>query len=225
MGRLNETSTWPLLARSANGYVSPFGELTGLRLDRSPKRLEVVPYIVGDLKTQPSQAPNPLSKATDPTISGGMDLKYALGPGLTLTATINPDFGQVEADPAEVNLSAFESFFSERRPFFVEGSGIFQTNSNCDGDCGAPGRSALDERLGPGALRNAVEIPAQLPVQPESMGGMERGWRSPPLRAERQRPLTPTSRRSPMAAPRTTPAATPRSRTPATSSSSSGPTG
>lgn len=136
VGRLNETSTWPLLAKSATGYVSSFGELTGLRLDRSPKRLEVVPYVVGDLKTQPSQAPNPLSKATDPTVSGGMDLKYALGPGLTLTATINPDFGQVEADPAEVNLSAFESFFSERRPFFVEGSGIFQTNSNCDGDCG-----------------------------------------------------------------------------------------
>ena len=66
IGRLNETSTWPLLAKSANGYVSSFGELTGLRLDRSPKRLEVVPYVVGDVKTQPAEPGNPLTKATDP---------------------------------------------------------------------------------------------------------------------------------------------------------------
>jgi hypothetical protein len=126
VGRLNETSTWPLLAKSANGYVSSFGELTGLRLDRAPKRLEIVPYVVGDLKTQPIESGNPLSKAKDPAGSAGVDLKYALTPGLTLTGTLNPDFGQVEADPAVVNLSAFEIFFSERRPFFVEGSGIFE---------------------------------------------------------------------------------------------------
>ena len=136
VGRLNETSTWPLLAKSANGYVSSFGELTGLRLNQSPKRLEIVPYIVGDVKTQPTEAGNPLSKATDPTGSGGVDLKYALTPGLTLTGTINPDFGQVEADPAVVNLSAFETFFSERRPFFVEGSGIFAMGGECDSGCG-----------------------------------------------------------------------------------------
>src|SRR5262249_20252529 len=68
--------------------------------------------------------------------SFGLDTKYALTPGLTLTATINPDFGQVEADPAVVNLSAFETFFSERRPFFVEGSGNFRFDSDCmDGPC------------------------------------------------------------------------------------------
>jgi hypothetical protein len=136
VGRLNEMSTWPLLAKSVSGFVSQFGELTGLRLNRSPKRLEVVPYIVGDVKTQPAESGNPLSKATDPTGSVGVDLKYAVKPGLTLTGTVNPDFGQVEADPAVVNLSAFETFFSERRPFFVEGSGIFQYNIDCnDGSC------------------------------------------------------------------------------------------
>jgi hypothetical protein len=135
VGRLNETSTWPLLAKSANGFVSSFGDLTGLRLDRSPKRLEIVPYVVGEVKTQTTEVGNPLSKATDPSGSAGVDLKYALKPGLTLTGTINPDFGQVEADPAVVNLSAFETFFSERRPFFVEGSGIFQMDVDCDG-CG-----------------------------------------------------------------------------------------
>jgi hypothetical protein len=58
----------------------------------------------------------------------GLDLKYAVTPGLTLTGTVNPDFGQVEADPAVVNLSAFETFFQERRPFFIEGSGNFSFN-------------------------------------------------------------------------------------------------
>jgi hypothetical protein len=136
IGRLNETTTWPLLSKSANGYVSSFGELTGLRLDRSPKRLEIVPYVVADVKTQPAEPGNPLTKATDPNGSVGVDLKYALRPGLTLTGTVNPDFGQVEADPAVVNLSAFETFFSERRPFFVEGSGIFSFDVDCnDGSC------------------------------------------------------------------------------------------
>jgi hypothetical protein len=136
IGRLNETSTWPLLSKNASGYVSSFGDLTGLRLDRSVKRLEMVPYLVGDVKTQPVTAGDPLAKATDPDASVGLDLKYALKPGLTLTGTVNPDFGQVEADPAVVNLSAFETFFAERRPFFVEGSGIFRFDTDCnDGSC------------------------------------------------------------------------------------------
>jgi len=136
VGRLNETTTWPLLAKSANGYVSSFGELTGLRLDRSPKRLEIVPYVSGDVETQPVESGNPLSKHADPDAAVGVDLKYAVRPGLTLTGTVNPDFGQVEADPAEVNLSAFETFFSERRPFFVEGSGVFRFDLDCnDGSC------------------------------------------------------------------------------------------
>ena len=136
IGRLSETSTWPLLSKNANGYVSSFGELTGLRLTQSGKRLELVPYLVGDLKTQQVNGLNPLVKGTDPNASIGVDMKYALKPGLTLTATVNPDFGQVEADPAVVNLSAFETFFSERRPFFVEGSGVFRFDTDCnDGNC------------------------------------------------------------------------------------------
>lgn len=134
IGRLNETSTWPLLSKNVNGYVSSFGELTGLRLTQSAKRLELVPYLVGDLKTQQVTGGNPLVERRDPNASIGVDLKYALRPGLTLTATVNPDFGQVEADPAVVNLSAFETFFSERRPFFVEGSGVFRFDTDCNDD-------------------------------------------------------------------------------------------
>ena len=135
IGRLNETDTWPLLSRGASGYVSSFGELGGLSMAASPKRLELVPYTVGNLTRQPTGG-SPLVNASDPGGAVGLDMKYALTPGLTFTGTVNPDFGQVEADPAVVNLSAFETFFSERRPFFVEGSGTFNFGLDCnDGAC------------------------------------------------------------------------------------------
>ena len=124
IGRLKETSTWPLLPRAAPGYVSSFGDLAGLSMLTTPKRLELLPYMVSDLTRQPTNG-NPLVKASKPEATLGLDLKYGLTPGLTFTGTVNPDFGQVEADPAVVNLSAFETFFNERRPFFVEGSGTF----------------------------------------------------------------------------------------------------
>jgi hypothetical protein len=136
VGRLNEVSTWPLLPRGASGYVSSFGELTGLQLQGSQKRLEVVPYAVGQMQTQQAQIGNPFVKRRDGASAFGADMKYAVTPGLTLTGTVNPDFGQVEADPAVVNLSAFETYFAERRPFFVEGSGIFRFDIDCnDGEC------------------------------------------------------------------------------------------
>jgi hypothetical protein len=135
IARLNEVVTWPLLARSANGYVSSFGELGSLSSTRSPKRLELVPYAVSSLTRQASSG-NPLINHSKGDAAVGLDLKYAVAPGLTLTTTINPDFGQVEADPAVVNLTAFETFFAERRPFFVEGSGNFQFGLDCnDGQC------------------------------------------------------------------------------------------
>ncbi|MCC7033257.1 MAG: carbohydrate binding family 9 domain-containing protein [Acidobacteria bacterium] len=136
VGRLNEISTWPLLSRNANGFVSQFGELQGIRLGGSPRRLELMPYTVGKLDTHAVDAGNTLARSPDPGGALGLDLKYAVTPGLTLTATVNPDFGQVEADPAVVNLDAFEAFFPERRPFFVEGSGTFRFNMDCnDGNC------------------------------------------------------------------------------------------
>ena len=136
IGRLNETDTWPLLSKSASGVVSSFGDLTNLALTQTPKRLELVPYALGQLNTQPTEDGNPLISAHDEKATVGADLKYAVRPGLTLTATMNPDFGQVEADPAVVNLSGFETFFAERRPFFVEGAGLFTFDLDCnDGSC------------------------------------------------------------------------------------------
>jgi uncharacterized protein DUF5916/cellulose/xylan binding protein with CBM9 domain len=136
IGRLQETDTWPFISKSASGVVSSFGELTNLKISQSPKRLELVPYAVGQVDTQPAQPGNPLVSTTDQKVSGGADLKYAVRPGITLTATVNPDFGQVEADPAVVNLSGFETYFTERRPFFLEGSGMFTFDLDCnDGSC------------------------------------------------------------------------------------------
>src|SRR5438094_2038966 len=135
IGRLNETSTWPLLARSATGYVSSFGEINGLSIGGSPKKIELVPYTVANL-TRQRPGGNPLLSSSAGDGALGLDVKYAVTPGLTFTSTFNPDFGQVEADPAVVNLTAFETFFNERRPFFVEGSGVFRFDSDCwDGPC------------------------------------------------------------------------------------------
>ncbi|MEW6320877.1 MAG: DUF5916 domain-containing protein [Acidobacteriota bacterium] len=136
IGRLAETSTWPLLSRNANGFVSQFAEVHGLRRSGSPKRFELLPYTLGRVSTRPADPTFPQLDTVRPAGTVGLDMKYAVRPGLTLTATVNPDFGQVEADPAVVNLDAFETFFQERRPFFVEGSGIFQFNMDCnDGQC------------------------------------------------------------------------------------------
>jgi hypothetical protein len=135
IGRLNETSTWPLLPRSATGFVSSFGELGGVATERGAQRLELAPYTVTSL-TRLRPAGNPFIESSAPSASLGLDLKYALTPGLTFTGTVNPDFGQVEADPAVVNLTAFETFFAERRPFFVEGAGTFNFGIDCnDGPC------------------------------------------------------------------------------------------
>ncbi len=125
LARLNETSTWPRISKAAVGWVSTFGDLSGVTRQGATKRLELMPYVVEQVRTTPPQSGNPLHHSPDPSTAIGADLKYAVTPALSLTATVNPDFGQVEADPAVVNLGAFEVFFQERRPFFVEGSGTY----------------------------------------------------------------------------------------------------
>lgn len=166
VGRLVETVTWPLLSRNANGFVSQFGELRGLRMDGAPKKFEIVPYTVADLRTRPEEIGNPLSNPTDPGAAVGLDMKYAVTPGLTLTATANPDFGQVEADPAVVNLDAFETFFAERRPFFVEGSGTFRFNMDCnDGDCTG---LFYSRRIGRAPQGSATTADGEYAKQPDS---------------------------------------------------------
>jgi len=125
VARRNERSSWSPWEPTGAGFVSKFGDLKGLVDLPQPKRLEVMPYASAKVTRAPGSSANPFYRATDATPNVGADVRYGLPGGLTLTATINPDFGQVEVDPAVVNLSAFETFFPEKRPFFLEGSDVF----------------------------------------------------------------------------------------------------
>ncbi|HVH67494.1 MAG TPA: DUF5916 domain-containing protein [Gemmatimonadales bacterium] len=125
--RYNERVSWPLYRNSQSGISSQLGELTGLRGLPSPRRPEIAPYLV----TKNVSMPTGIGFDRSQRLTGGADLKYGLTSNLTIDATINPDFGQVEADPAVLNLTAFETFFQERRPFFVQGAGIFRFDVNC----------------------------------------------------------------------------------------------
>jgi hypothetical protein len=141
IGRTSARISWPLYRRSVQGYVSQAGEISGISRIPTPRRLEISPYVVAKSVTNEAEHPAGGSTYSHPTLgSYGADIKYGLSSNLTLDATINPDFGQVEADPATLNLTAFETFFDERRPFFLEGTGIFSFRVNCnDIDSGCTG--------------------------------------------------------------------------------------
>ena len=124
--RRSERDSWPVYRRSKRGVASQFGDLAGLRGLGSPHRLEIAPYAV--TKNVSSPRVGGFGRTQKQTIGG--DLKYGVTSNLTLDATVNPDFGQVEADPAQLNLTAFETFLAEQRPFFLEGTGIFAFNGD-----------------------------------------------------------------------------------------------
>jgi hypothetical protein len=125
--RYTSQMSWPLYRQSKTGFVSQFGDLSGLTNLAPPRRAELTPYVVA--KSEPIAKGSDYDRHQGANVGG--DLKYSLASNLTLNATINPDFGQVEADPAVLNLSAFETQFEERRPFFVEGRGLFEFSVNC----------------------------------------------------------------------------------------------
>jgi hypothetical protein len=126
--RFNERESWPMLSQSKPDLLSQLGTLEGLEDLEPPRRLEAMPYVVA--KSRSTIANNAFENASDVSVGG--DLKYRVASNMTLDATINPDFGQVEADPAVLNLTAYESFFDERRPFFVAGRGLFRFDVNCN---------------------------------------------------------------------------------------------
>ena len=168
---LNEVSAWPMIAKSRTGFVSQFGSISNITPGRTPRRLEVQPYVVADVTTTPPGDVNAFVDRRDPGAAMGLDLKYALSPGLTLTATVNPDFGQVEADPAVVNLSAFETFFPERRPFFLEGSGTLRFDLDCnDGACTGLFYSRRIGRAPQGVIDNEAASAVALPAQTTILG-------------------------------------------------------
>ena len=115
-----ERSYYSLISRTRKGIVSQMGRVDNILVSRPARRVEVLPYVVSSLERGPADAGNPFFDGSASAARMGVDISYGLGAAFTLDATINPDFGQVEADPAVINLSAFETFFPEQRPFFVE---------------------------------------------------------------------------------------------------------
>jgi hypothetical protein len=126
LARRDEVAFWSEVPPNYTGLVSRAGDLRGLVGIGTPRRLEVVPYTSARLTREPGEPRDPFFSENELAGSVGADVKAGLPGGLTLSATINPDFGQVEVDPAVVNLSAFETLLPENRPFFVEGVDIFR---------------------------------------------------------------------------------------------------
>ena len=120
-----ERSLWQPLPANPPGWVSEFGELRGLIGLTPQKQLEIQPYTLAQLDTYEPEQGNPFRDGQDTKFTGGLDAKIGVTNDLTLDLTINPDFGQVDADPGAIALDGFEIFFQERRPFFVENKNVF----------------------------------------------------------------------------------------------------
>ena len=133
IGRTMEQEAWNPWPRSSPQIVSKFGILDGIDHVPPARRLELLPYVLGGIDVAPVAKGDPLSSHVSSKQNLGVDLRYGLGPAFTLSATINPDFGQVEADPSQVNLSGNEIYFAEKRPFFLEGVDLFKLPIGANG--------------------------------------------------------------------------------------------
>src|SRR5262249_1146418 len=126
--RYKERVSWPAYRPSQIGFVSQLGDLTGIDGIPAPRKFDVLPYVVAKNEPRPTAAG--FERHQD--FTGGADFKYGLTSNFTLDGPVTPDFGQVEQDPAVLNLTVFETFLQEKRPFFLEGTGVYQfpVNSN-----------------------------------------------------------------------------------------------
>ena len=157
--RYTERVSWPLYRVTRPGLMSQLGEVTGLDGLDAPRRLEVAPYFV--TKNQPVASSG---FDREQKFDAGADIKYGLTSNITIDATVNPDFGQVEADPSVLNLGPFETFYQERRPFFIEGTGIFQFGINCSVvNCSGEGLFYSRRVGGASRILGAAKVTGRLP--------------------------------------------------------------
>ncbi|HUQ45540.1 MAG TPA: DUF5916 domain-containing protein [Gemmatimonadaceae bacterium] len=132
LARRNEVDMWAFWRNNESGGPGYFGSITGLALAQQPRQLELMPYVVSKSRFALPEPGDPFRGKQEMTARVGGDLKYNITSSFTLDATLNPDFGQVEVDPAVVNLSDFETTFQEKRPFFVANSSAFSFGGmNC----------------------------------------------------------------------------------------------
>ncbi|KPK86247.1 MAG: hypothetical protein AMS27_05520 [Bacteroides sp. SM23_62_1] len=126
ISRLQEESNWEIQSKSGPGMLYNFGELRGISELKKSRRLEIMPFILGDLNTMEKEPGNPFTENGRKWGGNmGLDAKIGVSSNFTVDLTVNPDFGQVESDPSVMNLTAFETFYEEKRPFFLEGLTIF----------------------------------------------------------------------------------------------------
>lgn len=125
INRYEEESQFNLIPPDAAFFVANFGELHGIRGLRPKRRIELLPYTTARLNTFEPISGNPFADGSRTFMGTGLDAKVGLSSAFTMDLTLNPDFGQVEADPSSINLTAFETFYEEKRPFFLEGSNLF----------------------------------------------------------------------------------------------------
>ena len=145
--RRQELSMFSFTPKSEQGGVPAYGDLTGLRGLRPGRKLELLPYVLSQGTFQPDST-NPFVGDSEMDAAAGLDARYRITSNITLTATANPDFGQVEVDPAVINLTAFETRFEERRPFFVEGASSFRFGGTVGGPSAAAASVLYTRRIG-----------------------------------------------------------------------------
>jgi len=142
----NEVDYFALQSRTERGRVSQFGEIGGLEIGGSSRRLEVRPFVVSQFRSAPAEAGDPLFDGSELSPRAGADLSVGIGSAFSLDATFNPDFGQVEVDPEVINLTAFETFFPEKRPFFVQDARVFDFSGSQGGRGGRGGKTLFFSR-------------------------------------------------------------------------------
>jgi hypothetical protein len=126
ISRLSEESNWEKQSKIGPGMLYNFGELKGISGLKKSGRLEIMPYVLGKVETMEAEPGNPFTEnGRAPGGNIGLDAKIGVSSNFTVDLTVNPDFGQVESDPSVMNLTAFETFYEEKRPFFLEGLTIF----------------------------------------------------------------------------------------------------
>jgi hypothetical protein len=147
----SSTSYFSLVSRTTEGVVSQSGHLTGVLLTDTERRFEVEPFVATQLHRGPVTPGDPFFDGSEVDVRAGANVRYGVGSAFSLDATVNPDFGQVEVDPAVVNLSAFETFFSEKRPFFVQDAQVFDFDLSSRN-----GRMFFSRRIGREPHREAI---------------------------------------------------------------------
>lgn len=121
----DERSSWQFIPNNASGFVNNFADLTGIKGIQPKRQVEIQPYVTSSIKKSPRVEGNPFADGTEGGFNVGVDGKIGITNDITLDFTLNPDFGQVEADPSALNIDGFQIFFGERRPFFIENANLF----------------------------------------------------------------------------------------------------